>query len=54
MAGAPFGAFLMGTLTDLIGPSLVAVVPAAGMTLLIAWMILGTPIWNIKVERVKG
>jgi MFS family permease len=54
MAGAPFGAFIMGTLTDLVGPHLVAVVPAAGMTILIVWMILGTPIWNIKVERVKG
>ena len=53
MAGAPFGAFVMGTLTDLIGPHLVAIVPASGMTLLIIWMILSTPIWNMKVVRAE-
>ncbi len=51
MAGAPFGAFLMGQLTDLLGPHTVAIVPAAGMSALIVWMVLRTPIWNIKVEK---
>lgn len=48
MAGAPFGAFLMGALVDLFGPQKIAIVPAGGMTLLIVWMIFFTPVWNMK------
>ncbi|MEQ9315613.1 MAG: MFS transporter [Henriciella sp.] len=50
MAGAPFGAALMGWLVDFFPdqPQRVAVVPALGMTILIVWMILRTPIWNMK------
>ncbi len=56
MAGAPFGAALMGAVTDLFPnePQRVAIIPAAGMSLLIAWMILRTPIWNMKNGAVKG
>jgi MFS family permease len=50
MGGAPLGAFLMGALTDALGPLNVAVVPAVGMSALIAWVILRTPIWNLKVR----
>lgn len=50
MAGAPFGAALMGWLIDFFPdqPQRVAVVPALGMTILIAWMVVRTPIWNMK------
>ncbi len=50
MAGAPLGAGLMGALTDLFAeqPQRVAIVPAAGMMALIAWMILRTPIWGMR------
>lgn len=50
MAGAPFGAAVMGVLTDLFPeePQRVAIVPAAGMMLLIAWMVLRTPIWGMR------
>jgi MFS family permease len=48
MAGAPFGAFLMGALVDVFGPQKIAVVPAGGMMLLIAWMVFFTPVWNMK------
>ena len=50
MAGAPFGAAIMGALTDLFAdePQRVAFVPATGMVVLIIWMILRTPIWNMK------
>jgi MFS-type transporter involved in bile tolerance (Atg22 family) len=48
MAGAPFGAFLMGALVDVFGPQKIAVVPAGGMILLILWMIFFTPVWNMK------
>lgn len=50
MAGAPFGAALMGALIDLFPdePQRVAVIPASGMVILIVWMILRTPIWNLK------
>ena len=50
MAGAPFGAALMGWLVDFFPdqPQRVAVVPALGMTILIVWMVLRTPIWNMK------
>ncbi|WP_084395585.1 MFS transporter [Henriciella aquimarina] len=50
MAGAPFGAALMGWLVDFFPeqPQRVAVVPALGMTILIVWMVVRTPIWNMK------
>jgi MFS family permease len=48
MAGAPFGAALMGALVDMFGPQQIAVVPAGGMILLIAWMVFFTPVWNLK------
>ena len=48
MAGAPLGAGIMGALVDLIGPQHVAIVPASGMILLLAWMVLATPVWNMK------
>lgn len=50
MAGAPFGAALMGALVDAFGPYKIAIVPAAGMTAVIAWVVLATPIWNLKNE----
>lgn len=53
MAGAPLGAAIMGLLTDLFGPQKIAIVPAAGMTALILWMALATPIWNMKNEPAK-
>lgn len=52
MAGAPIGAAFMGLLTDLFGPHKIAFVPAGGMTLLILWMALGTPIWNLKNDQL--
>lgn len=48
MAGAPFGAALMGALVDLFGPQKIAIVPAGGMIALIVWMIFFTPVWNMK------
>lgn len=48
MAGAPFGAALMGALVDLFGPQKIAVVPAGGMIALILWMVFFTPVWNMK------
>jgi len=48
MAGAPFGAALMGALVDWFGPQKIAVVPAGGMILLIVWMVFFTPVWNMK------
>ena len=50
MAGAPFGAALMGWLVDFFpdDPQRVAVVPALGMSTLIIWMVIRTPIWNMK------
>ncbi|MEO0465441.1 MAG: MFS transporter [Pseudomonadota bacterium] len=56
MAGAPFGAAIMGALTDLFPdePQRVAFVPATGMVLLIIWMVLRTPIWNMKHEPAEG
>ena len=50
MAGAPFGAAIMGWMVDAFGPYKIAIVPAAGMTVLILWMALRTPIWNLKNE----
>lgn len=52
MAGAPFGAAIMGFVTDLFPhePQRVAIIPATGMVILIAWMIVRTPIWNMKHE----
>ncbi len=56
MAGAPFGAALMGWLVDFFPdqPQRVAVVPALGMTLLIIWMVLRTPIWSMRHEIPDG
>jgi MFS family permease len=54
MAGAPLGAFIMGFLVDAFGPYKIAIVPAAGMTLLILWMVIRTPIWNLKNEAHKA
>jgi len=48
MAGAPFGAAIMGGLVDAFGPYKIALVPALGMALTIFWVMLGTPIWNLK------
>ncbi len=48
MAGAPLGAFLMGFLVDAIGPYRIAIVPAAGMVVLIVWVVTCTPIWKLK------
>ena len=48
MAGAPFGAALMGLLGDIFGPQKITIVPAGGMILLILWMVFFTPVWNMK------
>jgi MFS family permease len=48
MAGAPFGAAIMGALVDLFGPQKIAIVPAGGMITLIIWMVFFTPVWNMK------
>ena len=48
MAGAPFGAAMMGALVDLFGPQKIAIVPAGGMAVLILWMVFFTPVWNMK------
>ncbi|MEM9740760.1 MAG: MFS transporter [Pseudomonadota bacterium] len=55
MAGAPFGAAFMGAATDLFPdePQRVAVIPSTGMVLLIIWMMLRTPIWNMKNELAE-
>lgn len=55
MAGAPFGAAFMGAATDFFPdePQRVAVIPATGMVVLIIWMVLRTPIWNMKNEAAK-
>ena len=50
MAGAPFGAFIMGWLVDAFGPYKIALVPALGMSAMIFWVVLRTPIWNLKNE----
>ncbi len=47
-AGAPLGAALMGALVDVFGPQKIAIVPAGGMMAVILWMVLSTPIWNMK------
>ena len=48
MAGAPFGAALMGWLVDVVGPYRIAIIPATGMTVLIIWVVLRTPIWSLR------
>jgi MFS family permease len=48
MAGTPLGAALMGALVDTLGPQRIAIVPAGGMAILIAFMIFFTPVWNMK------
>ncbi len=50
MAGAPIGAFAMGWLVDAFGPYKIALVPALGLSAMIAWIILRTPIWSLKNE----
>ena len=50
MGGAPFGAWLMGVLTDVLGVGLIPLVPALGMMILIAYMIAATPIWRMQPE----
>lgn len=50
MAGAPFGAAMMGWLVDAFGPYKIALVPAIGMSTMIFWMVWRTPIWNLKNE----
>ncbi|MEL7454793.1 MAG: MFS transporter, partial [Pseudomonadota bacterium] len=54
MAGAPFGAALMGYLTDMFGPQKIALVPALGMTILIVWMIFRTPIWKLTSDMLSA
>ncbi|MEL6322824.1 MAG: MFS transporter, partial [Pseudomonadota bacterium] len=54
MAGAPFGAAVMGWLTDLFGPQKVAIIPAGGMAFLIAWVVFFTPIWNLENKKNAG
>ncbi len=50
MAGAPIGAFFMGIAVDVFGPHKIAFVPALGMGIIVIWMILGSPIWNMKQD----
>ena len=53
MAGAPIGEAIMGWLVDAFGPYKIAIVPAAGMTILIIWMVIRTPIWNLKNDAYQ-
>ncbi|MEO0607642.1 MAG: MFS transporter [Pseudomonadota bacterium] len=53
MAGTPFGAAIMGWMVDAFGPYKIAIVPAAGMTILILWMAIRTPIWNLRNEAYQ-
>lgn len=53
MGGAPLGAAAMGFITDQVGPQFVALVPSTGMFLLIAYMIVATPIWSLEVKMGK-
>ena len=53
MGGAPMGAAIMGYLTDIFGPQKIAIVPATGMFLLIAWMVFRTPIWKMENTPVE-
>ena len=50
MAGAPIGAYLMGLAVDTFGPHKIAFVPALGMGIIVIWMVLGSPIWNMKAD----
>ena len=52
MAGAPIGAFIMGFAVDNFGPHKIAFVPALGMAIIAIWMVLGSPIWNMKSDEV--
>lgn len=54
MAGAPFGAAIMGWLVDAFGPYKIALVPALGMSAMIFWMVWKTPIWNLKNETAPA
>ena len=51
MAGAPIGAFFMGLAVDLFGPHKIAFVPALGMGGIVIWMIIASPIWNMRGEE---
>ena len=42
-----------GWLVDAFGLYKIAIVPAGGMTLLIIWMVIRTPIWNLKNEAFE-
>ena len=53
MAGAPLGAAIMGGLVDAFGPYKIALVPAAGMSAMIFWVALCTPIWNLKNRQYR-
>ncbi|MEL6257690.1 MAG: MFS transporter [Pseudomonadota bacterium] len=48
MAGTPIGAAVMGALTDVVGHNWIAAFPVTGMALLIAWVLLKTPIWTMR------
>lgn len=50
MAGAPLGAFFMGLAVDVFGPHKIAFVPALGMGIIVIWMVIGSPIWNMKAD----
>ncbi len=50
MAGAPIGAYLMGHAVDTFGPHKIAFVPALGMGVIVIWMVIGSPIWNMKAD----
>ena len=51
MAGAPIGAFFMGIAVDVFGPHKIAFVPALGMGIIVVWMAVASPIWNLKADR---
>ena len=51
MAGAPIGAFIMGIAVDVFGPHKIAFVPALGMGIIVVWMAVASPIWNLKADR---
>ncbi len=53
MAGTPIGAAMMGALTDAFGYKTVAVVAVSGMTAVISWILLRTPIWKLDSSVLK-
>jgi len=46
--GMPLGAFTMGYVVDAFGPRLSALIPMAGLMLVLAWVALATPILRIR------